>query len=63
MEQYLTNHCIFFKWANPGLFFVYFRSIQKNIITILQQIYAKNFQPVYSTGIQTHDPRNTSLFR
>ena len=30
----------FFKWANPGLFFVYFRSFQTNI-TILQQIYVK----------------------
>ena len=28
------------KWANPGLFFVYFRSFQTNI-TILQQIYVK----------------------
>ena len=30
----------FFKWANPGLFFVYFRSFQTNI-TILHQIYVK----------------------
>ena len=24
----------FFKWANPGHFFVYFRSFQANIVTI-----------------------------
>ena len=30
----------FFKWANPGLFFIYFRSFQTKI-TILQQIYVK----------------------
>ena len=27
-------HLLFFKWANPALFFVYFRSFQTNITTI-----------------------------
>ena len=30
-----------FLWAIPGLFFVYFRSFQTNINTILQQINVK----------------------
>ena len=50
------------KWANPGLFFIYFWSFQTNIITILQQIYVKNVHPVYNTGIRTHDLWNISLF-
>ena len=29
-----TVSIVFFKWANPGLFFVYFRLFQTNIITI-----------------------------
>ena len=29
-----NREIIFLKWANPGLFFVYFRSFQTNIITI-----------------------------
>ena len=33
----------FFKWANPGLFFDYFRPFQTNN-TILQQINEKNLQ-------------------
>ena len=41
------HQCIFLSflknWANPGLFFVYFRSFQTNI-TILQQIYVKIVQ-------------------
>ena len=35
----------FEKWANHGLFFVYFQYFQSNI-TILQQINVKNVHPV-----------------
>ena len=33
-------------WANPGLFFIYFRSFQTNIKTILQQINVKNVNSI-----------------
>ena len=33
----------FFKWAIPGLFFIYFRSFQTNIITIFTTNYLWNF--------------------
>ena len=51
----------FKKWANPGLFFVYFQSFQANN-TILQQINVKNIHPVNGARIRTHDLRNISLF-
>ena len=42
----VTNGCFFFKnWANPGLFFVYFRSFQTNN-TILQQMNVKNVMSI-----------------
>ena len=53
---------IFFKWANPGLFFVYFWSYQT--IQFLQQINVKmsiqykvpGFQPMtFQTGDVTHN--------
>ena len=40
----------FFKWANCGLFFVYFR-LFKETIQFLQEINVKNVHPVYSAGI------------
>ena len=48
---------IFFKkeWANPSLFFVYFRSFSKKQYIFLQHINVKNVHPVYSAGIQTHN--------
>ena len=50
----------FFKWANPGLFFVYFWSFQtKNSIFITNQL-LKNVYPVYNAGIWTHDLSNMS---
>ena len=53
----------FFKWANPGPFFFYFRSFQTNITTIFTtNICGKNVHPVYGAGIRTHDLRNVSLF-
>ena len=48
------------KWANPGVFFVYFRSFQTKTIQFSQQIIVKNVNPEYSTGIQTHGLSNTS---
>ena len=37
----------FFKWANPGLFFVYFHSFQTNIVTILSiQYTVPGFEPL-----------------
>ena len=51
------------KWANPGLFFFYFRSFQTSITTIFTtNICGKNVHPVYSTGIRTLDLWNMSLF-
>ena len=38
------------KWANPGLFFVYF-CLFKQTLQFLQQINVKNVQPVSSAGI------------
>ena len=51
----------FFKWANPGLFFVYFGSFQTNITNFYNKYMWKNFHPVYGAGIWTHDHRNMSL--
>ena len=49
------------KWANPGLFLIYF-CLFKLTLQILQQIGMwKNVHPVYRTGIQTHDLWNMSL--
>ena len=44
----------FKKWANTGLFFLYFLSFQSNI-TILQQINVNNVHTVSGTGIRTHN--------
>ena len=52
---------LFLKWANPGLFFVYFRSFQTNIIFYNKYMW-KNVYPVYDVRIQTHDLWNMSLF-
>ena len=49
------------KWANPGLFFVYFQSFQTNITNFYNKYMWKNVHPVYGAGIQTHDLRNVSL--
>ena len=53
----------FFKWAIPGLFFIYF-CLFKQTLQFLQQIYVEKcyVHPVYGAGIRTHDLRNTSLF-
>ena len=52
----------FYKWANPGLFFIYFR-VFKLTLQIVQQIGMwKSAHPVYGAGIRTHDLWNLSLF-
>ena len=53
----------FYKMGRPGLFFVYFRSFQTNIITIFttDQCEKCHVHPVYGAGIRTHDLRNVSL--
>ena len=51
---------MFFKWANHGLFFVYF-SLFKQTLQFLWQIYAKKFHPVFCAGIRTHNLLNVSL--
>ena len=48
------------KWANPGLFFIYFR-LFKHTLQFLQQINVKNVHPVYGAGIRTHNLWNMSL--
>ena len=50
------------KWANPGLFFVYFRSFQVNQYNFYNKSMRKNVYPVYGTGIRTHDLLNMSRF-
>ena len=56
MQKILKLIIFFLNWANPGLFFVYFRSFQTNN-TILQQINVKkcHVHPVSGAGIRTHD--------
>ena len=50
------------KWANPGLFFVYFWSFQtNNIIFTTNQCEKCHVHSVYGAGIQTHDFWNMSL--
>ena len=59
-KQYLPT-IVFFKWANPGHFFIYFRP-SKHTLKILQQIGMwKNVHPVYGARIQTHNLWNMSL--
>ena len=50
----------FIKWANPGLFIVYFWSFHTNITNFYNKYMWKNVQPVYA-GIWTHDLRNMRL--
>ena len=49
------------KWANPGLFFVYF-CLFKQTLQFLQQINVKNVQPVSSAGIWTYNGKRYLLF-
>ena len=56
------NLSIVLKMGHPQPFFVYFRRF-KQTLQFLHIIYVKKCydHPVYSTGIQTHNLRNTSL--
>ena len=57
--KYITGTSILIvqKWADPGLFFIYFRPF-KHKFQFLQQI---NAHPVNGAGIKTHDLWNMSL--
>ena len=49
------NECFScFKWANPALFFIYFR-LFKHTLQFLKQTHVKNVHPVYGIGILTQD--------
>ena len=49
-----SSFFFFFKWANPGLFFVYFHSFQTNIVTILSiQYTVPGFEPL-RTRVSSH---------
>ena len=48
------------KWANPSLFFIYFR-LFKHTFQFLQQINVKNVHPLFCAGIWTHNLWNRSL--
>ena len=48
------------KWANPGLFFIYFRLFETHI-NFLHEINMKNVHSIYSAWIQTHDLWNMSF--
>ena len=50
----------FFKWANPGVFFIYFR-LFKYTTYFTTNAYVKNVHPVYGAGIWTHKLWNMSL--
>ena len=50
----------FKKIGHSRPFFVYFR-LFKRTLQILQQINVKKIDPVYGSGIRTHDLWNTSL--
>ena len=52
---------LFFKWANPGIFFIYFRLFKQTLQILKQTGMWKNFHPVYDAGIQIHDLWNVSL--
>ena len=45
LAKWCTTLTTFFKWANPGLFFVYF-CLFKQTLQFLQQINVKNVHPV-----------------
>ena len=60
-QTFSREYVFFIKKANPGHFFVHFRSFQTTI-EFLQQMYVKNVHPGYGAGIRTHDLWNVSLF-
>ena len=53
---------IFKNWANPGLFFAYFRSFQtNNTIFTTNECKKCHVHPVSGARIRTHDLWNVSL--
>ena len=55
----LLYAAFFFKWAIPGLFFFYFRSIQKNETIFSTNV--KNVDSVCRDEIRAHNLLNMSL--
>ena len=51
---------LFFKWAIPGLLFLYFAPF-KQTLQFLYEIFVRIVHPVYCAGIQTHNLKNMSL--
>ena len=58
----LNTLLIFKKWANTGLFFVYFRSFQTNNTNFFNKYMWKNVHPVYGARIQTYDLWKSKVF-
>ena len=54
---------IFFKWTDPGLFFIYFWSFQTNkTLFTANQSEKCHVHPVYGAGIQTQDLFSNQLY-
>ena len=47
-----------FKWANPGLFLIYYQSFSNKQYNFYNKSLWKNVHPVYGAGIRTHDLSN-----
>ena len=58
----LNTLLIFKKWANTGLFFVYFRSFQTNNTNFFNKYMWKNVHPIYGARIQTYDLWKSKVF-
>ena len=56
----LSTNLFLKKWANPGLFFIYFCPF-KHTTQFLKQINVKNVHPVHGARIRTHNLWNMSL--
>ena len=56
----LLQNVIVFKWANHGLFFVYFRSFPNKQYNFYNKHCDKS-PSVYGAGIRTHDQQIASL--
>ena len=60
MRSSYASLVFFKKWANPSLFFIYFR-VSNHITNFTTNSYVKNVHPVYGAGIRTHSLWNMSL--
>ena len=61
-EEPFLLYRFFKKWANPGLFFVYFGSFSnQHHYNFYNKYMWKKFHRIYGAGIQTHDLQNVNL--